>query len=166
MDEDRTSWQQVTTGVIPLEKGRKLPPEVPPAPPRRRRVHPAPDRPAPPPCSSPVPAIERSLLTRIARERLPIEARLDLHGMTEGEAEQRLVVFVQHCYAGGIRTALVITGKGRGSEGVLRRAFTRWLETEALRGYVAGCHAASPAHGGSGAWYLRLRTPPGRDGAA
>lgn len=101
--------------------------------------------------------IERNMLHRIAKGREPIEARLDLHGMTEAEAYRQFSGFIHRAHDDGMRTVLVITGKGRGGEGRLRRALRHWLESEELRGGIGGCHAAHPTHGGDGAWYIRIR---------
>ena len=46
------------------------------------------------------------------RGRLPIEARLDLHGMTQATAERTLTDFVQRMAGDGRRNLLVITGQG------------------------------------------------------
>ncbi len=96
------------------------------------------------------------MLERIAKGREAIEARLDLHDLRETEAHRRLEAFIHQAYGLGIRTALIITGKGRAGEGVLRRALPLWLEGESLRGYISGYHPARPVHGGSGAWYVRI----------
>jgi DNA-nicking Smr family endonuclease len=60
-----------------------------------------------------------------------------------------------------VRVLLVVTGKGarggEGGRGVIRAALPHWLETPALRPYVAALRAAHPRHGGAGAWYVILR---------
>jgi DNA-nicking Smr family endonuclease len=56
---------------------------------------------------------------------------------------------------------LVITGKGTRSaeeeRGVLRRQVPLWLRSPQLRETVLGFETAGPAHGGEGAFYVRLR---------
>ena len=68
---------------------------------------------------------------KLAKGRLQIDARVDLHGMTQGEAHGLLLSFLHRAHAGGLRYVLVITGKGAsfGSEGVLKRAVPAWLST-------------------------------------
>ena len=79
--------------------------------------------------------------------------------MRQGEAHQELRGFLMSCVARGLSTVLVITGKGKDGEGVLRRNFLRWLEMPAARTLVTGYSEAHPRHGGSGAWYVFLRAP-------
>jgi len=96
---------------------------------------------------------------RLARGRLPIEARLDLHNYTQTEAHDALLYFIRRAYAGGKRHVLIITGKGltSGSEGILRGRLPYWLAQPPFRSYVAAMESAARAHGGEGAFYVRLR---------
>ena len=57
----------------------------------------------------------------------------------------------------GSRCVVVITGKGRDGEGVLRRNFLRWLEMPEVRHLISGFAPAHAKHGGGGAWYVYLR---------
>jgi DNA-nicking Smr family endonuclease len=86
-----------------------------------------------------------------------VEARLDLHGLTQDEAHRALTRFIEASSRAGLRQVLVITGKGRQGEGVLRGAVPRWLAEDSLRGRVLAASPAAPRDGGSGALYLRLR---------
>ena len=155
MSEGDEDWRREKESALPLRRGEKLPSPRPAPGKPRPIVHPAPP-PAPRTGHAPE-RIERSLLQRIGKGRETIEARLDLHEMTQEQAAAALTEFIRLAYANGLRTVLVITGKGRGGEGALRRAFVHWLETETLRGYISGYHPASRGHGGDGAWYVRIR---------
>lgn len=155
MEEDE-HWRQLIAEAVPLRKTVKIPPPTPSVPQRPLRTR----SPSPPPAAGGErfpERIERNLLSRINKGQEPLQARLDLHGLSEAEARIRLVSFVSHAYEQGWRTVLVITGKGRGGEGTLKRAFPLWLETDGIRQYIAGYHSASRSHGGGGAWYLRIR---------
>ncbi len=103
--------------------------------------------------------IERPVKRKIARGRLALEARIDLHGMMQAEAHDLLRAFLLRAHERGLRHVLVITGKGssRGSEGVLKRAVPHWLATPDFRPLVSGCETAAQGHGGEGALYIRLR---------
>lgn len=114
--------------------------------------------------------IERRKARRIARGTEEIEARLDLHGMTQDEAHGSLTRFIHCCHAQGMKTVLVITGKGRAGgggqseietgsrgRGVLRQNVPRWLHEAGLAALVVGYSAASVRHGGDGALYVMLR---------
>jgi DNA-nicking Smr family endonuclease len=135
-------------------------------------------RPAAPvsPASRPVPQpkavpLQRRQARRIARGSEEIEARLDLHGMTQDDAHWALVGFVRRCHAAGLRTVLVITGKGgaptRGrthdehglprERGVLKRNVPKWLAGPEVGALVISYSTAHVRHGGEGALYVRLR---------
>jgi DNA-nicking Smr family endonuclease len=104
-------------------------------------------------------ALDEPTLEKLSKGRLPIEGRVDLHGLTQDEAYSLLFSFLHRAHAGGIRYVLVITGKGSssGGDGVLRRAVPAWLATPAFRPLVSSHDHAARNHGGSGALYVRLR---------
>lgn len=110
--------------------------------------------------------LDRRLTTRIGKGRVSIDARVDLHGLTQASAHRRLYSFLADSQAAGARLVLVITGKGRtgdeqplGEErGVLRRLVPIWLASTELRRYVVGYGAAGRGHGGEGALYVRIRS--------
>jgi len=101
--------------------------------------------------------IEPKRKRRLSRERDPIEARLDLHGMNSMAAEARLKAFVQQAYANDYRAVLVITGKGLAENGILKRNAPEWLADPALSHIVAGISQAHARHGGTGALYVALK---------
>lgn len=107
--------------------------------------------------------IDRPTRRKLAKGRLDIESRIDLHGMTQAEAHGVLLGFLSRAHARGLRHVLIVTGKGMsmGSEGILRRAVPAWFATPAFRGLVAGYEDAARRHGGGGALYVRLRRGTG-----
>lgn len=110
-----------------------------------------------------VPGLDRRQALRLRRGQLSIEARLDLHGMTQAQAHRALAGFLARSHAAGRRVVLIVTGKGtrQGADGsptgVLRRTVPRWLAEPALRPLVLATAAALPRDGGDGALYLLLR---------
>jgi len=116
----------------------------------------------PAPASPKTPAVpqNRANEKRVRRGKLELAGRFDLHGHTQVTAEAALPDFLSRKQAEGARCVLIITGKGRGGEGVLRRNFLRWLEMPAARLLVSGYSEAHARHGGSGAWYVFLRQSP------
>jgi DNA-nicking Smr family endonuclease len=122
---------------------------VPPRPPPARAV--------PPPALDRFAGLDRASAERLRRGRYPIEARLDLHGMTQAEANRALAGFVAGSRVIGRRCVLVITGHGRISGGVLKTAVPRWLNEPDLRGHVLAITPAQQRDGGTGALYLLLR---------
>jgi DNA-nicking Smr family endonuclease len=125
-------------------------------------VHPKPSRsnptrPALPPPLDAFAGLDRASAERLRRGRYPIEARLDLHGMTQAEAHRALAGFVSGSRAIGRRCVLVITGHGRVSGGILKAAVPRWLSEPDLRRHVLAITPAQLRDGGAGALYLLLR---------
>ncbi|CAH2398455.1 Smr/MutS family protein [Mesorhizobium escarrei] len=104
-------------------------------------------------------ALDEPTLEKLSKGRLPIEGRVDLHGLSQDQAYSLLFSFLHRAHAGGIRYVLVITGKGSssGGDGILRRAVPAWLSTPAFRPLVSSHDHAARKHGGSGALYVRLR---------
>ncbi len=106
---------------------------------------------------APNPGIDRSTAEKLRKGKLPIDRRLDLHGMTEAAAHAALNRCVRESHRTGLRVILVITGKGREGEGVLRKNLPRWLGLGENAEKVLRTTSAQPLHGGSGAFYVLLR---------
>ena len=161
--EELRLWSLVASTVHPLS-GRKAP-AAPHGP------SPTPDALAPPLRSVPTPGpprprsaqsaddkvIEPRRKRRIAKERDPIGARIDLHGMTQDRARAALESFLFRAWDEGYRAVLVITGKGVQGDGVLRRRAPGWLGAATLSHIVAGVSEAHRRHGGDGALYVALK---------
>lgn len=167
-EEDRIVWTAVARTAKPL-KGKALPAEAIAEPVTKaeneklfRETLQAAAPPVAAPAAKPKAAprhFDQQTRDKLTKGRLPIEARVDLHGMTQGEAHGLLFSFLQRAHSAGIRYVLVITGKGAsfGSEGALKRAVPAWLATPLFRPLVSGHDDAARQHGGSGALYIRLR---------
>lgn len=95
-----------------------------------------------------------SVLRELRRGRLPIDARLDLHGLRPEDARERVLEFLKDKRARGERCVLVIHGKG---EGVLRGEIAAWLSQGRAREHVAAFATARDDDGGEGAVYVALR---------
>lgn len=125
---------------------------------------------APAPRSAPPPPadLDHRTRTKLRRGRLEVEARLDLHGLRQAEAQRALIDFLRRAQASGLRMAIVVTGKGSRNEegGVLRRLVPLWLHGPQMRDLVVGYSEAARHHGGEGALYVQIRRPgrghPGR----
>jgi DNA-nicking Smr family endonuclease len=160
-DPDGDLWQRAVRGVTPLPPR----PASPPAP-ATRPGKPVPRRaPLPAPASHDLPplavdrfaGIDRATAERLKRGRLPVEARLDLHGMTQDEAHRALARFIAAARGSGKRCVLVITGRGAAGGGVLRSAVPRWLDEPGFRPHLLAIATAQPQDGGAGALYVMLR---------
>jgi len=90
---------------------------------------------------------------RLKRGSIVPDARLDLHGMSEQVAHQRLAAFLGQAQRAGARLTLVITGKS----GVLKAMVPRWLAEPSFARLIADQRSAHVRHGGAGALYVYLR---------
>lgn len=165
--EERSIWKHVTRSVKPLAMRSPVSAddsemESPPPSPRRGVAKPKPIEPLPvprPSASAPAAPLGRKEKRRLGRDGA-IQARLDLHGMTQAQAHDALFHFLQHSQLNGAKVVLVITGKGvrgDGERGVLRRQVPHWLHLPEFRAMIVGFEAAAIGHGGDGAMYVRLR---------
>jgi DNA-nicking Smr family endonuclease len=151
--EEEALWDGFVRSITPL-RSQKTPSREKPRLPAAAKTPRAQRQASPPPLAP----LERRLKQRVAHGRAPIDARIDLHGLTQNEAYAALLRFLERAQADGRRIALVVTGKGRGGErGVLRRQVPLWLELPAFRALVVGFDNAHAGHGGDGALYVRLR---------
>jgi DNA-nicking Smr family endonuclease len=168
-DEDRIVWAKVAGTARPLKGKAPMPPSA-SAPPEDAAQSPAAEAeaesvtasaagPATPRARPPIHHFDQQTRDKLGKGRLGIDARVDLHGLTQGEAHGLLLSFLQRAHADGLRYVLVITGKGAslGSEGALKRAVPAWLSTPMFRPLVSGHDHAARQHGGAGAIYVRLR---------
>ena len=168
-EEEHRLWESVAKQVKPLRRSPRVvrPQAVETESPRVAAAAPsrpsspvkivAPPKPHPPPLAP----IGRRERTRLSRGKQEIDARIDLHGMTQSRAHRALFGFLQRAHHDGFTFVLVITGKGKlGSEserGVLRRQVPQWLGLPEFRTLVVGFEEAHIGHGGEGALYVRVR---------
>ena len=172
-EEERELWDLVAKHVKPLRKQRAA---KAPAAPRAESspgsqatrttlpTRPVAAQPAPraaKPSIPPLAPLGKRERTKLSRGRSEIEARLDLHGMTQMRAHRALTGFLHRAHQDGLTFVLVITGKGRsgGESGVLRRQVPEWLSLPEFRAFVVGFEQAAIGHGGEGALYVRIRRP-------
>jgi DNA-nicking Smr family endonuclease len=171
-DEERALWETVAKQTKPLRKKPRAAKAVleteAPAVTKAAHAEPPPAakmvrvvKPPPPPSPPPLAPLGRRERSQLSRGRKEIDARLDLHGMTQIRAHRVLQDFLHRAHADGLTFVLVITGKGKtGAEserGVLRRAVPQWLALPEFRAMVVGFEEAHIGHGGAGALYVRIR---------
>jgi DNA-nicking Smr family endonuclease len=103
--------------------------------------------------------VSPDLVRSLRRGMLPIDARLDLHGLTAPQAQEKLVEFLRAMRARNERCVLVIHGKGErvAGAGVLRGEISAWLSQGKAREHVAAFATARDDDGGEGALYVALR---------
>ena len=171
-EEERALWESVAQQIRPLRKKPRAakaqaaspdvetPAAVKPVP--SSKPHPPIKiQRAPKPEAPPLAPIGRRERSQLSRGRKEIDARLDLHGMTQTRAHRVLFGFLQRAHHDGLSFVLVITGKGKmGAEserGVLRRQVPQWLSLPEFRSLVVGFEEAHIGHGGEGALYVHVR---------
>jgi DNA-nicking Smr family endonuclease len=153
-DNEKKEWAVVTRHVKPLQGKRAAPTRTPQL-----------DMPADfmadhlnvPSRREPSAPQNRANERPVRRGKQHISAFLDLHGHTQDSAWRLLPQLLSREQSKGSRCVVVITGKGRDGEGVLRRNFLRWLEMPEARHLISGFAPAHAKHGGGGAWYVYLR---------
>ena len=172
--EEMQLWREVTGDVSHLAETDTREAETPDKAPRETNIPPAPTNPGPAVranrvlASAPMlelrhdaqPGLDKRTAARLRRGQLPVEGRLDLHGLTQNEAHRALTAFLAASRDAGRRCVLVITGKGLGpdgSVGVLRAAVPRWLNEASNRRHVFAFRQAVPRDGGEGALYVLLK---------
>jgi len=105
------------------------------------------------------PGIQNGVFRKLKQGRYEAEARLDLHRMSVAKARRELFQFVEDCHQLGLRSVLLIHGKGetpseRGKSSILKGCTDHWLrELEIVQAF----HSAQARHGGTGAVYILLR---------
>lgn len=128
-------------------------------------------KPASAPSAPPPPAFDRKTVKKLAKGRLEVDARIDLHGMRQAEAHTALRGFLNRAAQQGYRTVLVITGKGgdpggtnhwqpereESWRGILRRSVPMWLSGPEFSSLVTSFTTANVRHGGDGAFYVQIR---------
>jgi len=105
------------------------------------------------------PGVQNGVFRRLKQGRYESEARLDLHRLTAAGARKELFEFIEESHLLGLRTVLVIHGKGqsgveRKRSSILKGCTDHWLRELDI---VQAFHSAQPQHGGTGAVYVLLR---------
>lgn len=106
--------------------------------------------------------MDGSLTKRFKREEYRVEAVLDLHGVTEKAAFDKVCDFIKASYSQSKRCVLIITGKGWddmpfSGKGVLRKAVPEWLSHSEISPLILAFKNPSEPMGGAGALYILLR---------
>lgn len=160
-EQDRHAWASYVQHVAPLPGVAALPPPATAA----GSADPAPIRSAAPARPRPIMAplevgaapggVDRSTWTRFRTGKLGAVRTLDLHGRTLQRAYAELHAFLGHAAAERLRCVEVITGRGSGEGGAIRREFPLWINSPALRPMVLAASHPHPANPGSVRLLLR-----------
>lgn len=161
--DDDDPFRDAVGDVTPLTDRDK---RRPPAPPRRSGA--APEAPSPEAfriervgerVTGLAQGIDNRHLQRLIQGEVEVEARLDLHGLSEAASLAALRQLFERARGDAARCLLVIHGRGLHSGGspVLRDAVLSWLTTPPQARRVMAFSSAAGRHGGPGALYILLR---------
>lgn len=104
--------------------------------------------------------LDQMIMNKLRAGFLSPEAHLDLHGLNAMQAFETLRGFMRSCWYKGLRTVLVVPGRGRNSPdgvGVLREKLQSWLTQDPFKRVVLAFCTAQPHDGGPGSVYVLLR---------
>ena len=105
------------------------------------------------------PGVQNGVFRKLKQGRYEAQSRLDLHRMTAESARKEIFEFIEESYQYGLRSVLIIHGKGesnadRARSSILKGCVDQWLRD--LENVLA-FHSAQPRDGGTGAAYVLLR---------
>ncbi len=102
------------------------------------------------------PGVQNGVFRNLRLGKYPVDARLDLHGLSADRARHEVYQFIKDCMASDVRVALVTHGKAEGREqpAILKSHVAHWL-TQLHE--VLAYHSAQRHHGGYGATYVLMK---------
>ena len=116
--------------------------------------------------------IEKTQINKkLKKGKIPIDKKIDFHGMSVSEAEELFIKTVTSCYKKNMRCLLFVTGKGiikktKTQEtgtmlyyGKIRTSFFSWVNKENIQKYILSFEQADIQHGADGAFFVYLRKP-------
>jgi DNA-nicking Smr family endonuclease len=104
--------------------------------------------------------LESLILQKLRAGQYSPEAHPDLHGLNTRQAFDALVAFIRRSWHRGMRSLLLIPGRGKNSPdgvGVLRERVQSWLTQDPLKRVILAFCTARPVDGGPGSLYVLLR---------
>ena len=104
-------------------------------------------------------SLDKKTAQKFSKGKMTIESQLDLHGLTQEQAVEKLNAFLEKAILQQKRMLLIITGKGsvNTGSGILRQKLIDWLNASIFKPYILSVTHAIPSHGGLGAFYVLLK---------
>ena len=105
------------------------------------------------------PGVQNGVFRKLKQGRYEPDAHFDMHRMSVAIARRELFSFVEEAQSLGLRTVLLIHGKGeskadREKSSILKACTNHWLPQLSA---VQAFHSAQLRHGGTGAVYVLLQ---------
>ena len=106
---------------------------------------------------------------KLKKGKIPIDKKIDFHGMSALDAEELFFNTVLSCYKKNLRCILFVTGKGvlkkKNNEnekirlyyGKIREMFFSWINNKKIQKYLLSVEQASIEYGADGAFFVYLR---------
>ena len=104
--------------------------------------------------------LSKNIMRKLKQGKFPIQAHIDLHGLTKKDAENVVRSFLIKSHQRGLRCVLIVHGRGLNSPDsipVLKERLPAWLNRGPARKIVMAFSSAQPYDGGTGAIYVLLR---------
>ena len=170
-DDDDMSFATAMRGITPLSgKGREVPPAVTPGKAATSGRDPVQDflegriefalEYTEEYLEGHVVGLDQMTINKLRAGSFSPEAHLDLHGLNALQAFEALRGFLRGGWYKGLRTVLVVPGRGRNSPdgiGILREKLQNWLTQDPFKRVVLAFCTAQPHDGGPGSVYVLLR---------
>jgi DNA-nicking Smr family endonuclease len=105
------------------------------------------------------PGLNPELAERLRQGAFPVQDYVDLHGLDRDEAKDEVQEFISRSRVKGLRSVLIVHGRGLGSIDqvpVLKTEVVNALSRKRFRSQVLGFCTARPTDGGTGAIYVLL----------
>lgn len=104
--------------------------------------------------------VDKNTIRRLKKGQIPVQDHIDLHGLTQKEAEIRVREFLVKSQSRDLQCVLIVHGRGLNSLDsipVLKERLPVWLNKGPARKIVKAFSSARPYDGGTGAIYVLLR---------
>src|SRR4030042_1901178 len=104
--------------------------------------------------------VARNVMKRLKKGEIPVQDYLDLHGLTQKDAETRVREFLIRSHGRGLQCVLIVHGRGLNSPDsipVLKERLPVWMNRGPARKIVMAFASARPYDGGTGAIYVLIR---------
>ncbi|HAG96681.1 MAG: DNA endonuclease SmrA [Pseudomonadales bacterium] len=102
------------------------------------------------------PGVQEGVYRKLRLGKYSVDAVLDLHRKTVEQSRTEVFEFIQECTRMGLRTVMILHGKGDRSQppALLKSYVNKWLPSLPV---VMAFHSAQKHHGGAGALYVLLK---------
>ncbi len=93
--------------------------------------------------------MDRKTWRQIDKGQLPVDGRLDLHGLTVAQAHALFRTYIKDCALAGKQCIIVITGKGdpKKGTGIIRRELPLWAEHKEIAPFIRALSKPSENQG-------------------